>query len=306
MSKVWHAPVNECRPVNQAIEGAAERGTLYVVPTPIGNLSDMSPRALRVLDTVDVVAAEDTRTTGGMLAHFGIRARLTALHEHNEKQAVGGLLARLAEHQSVAVVSDAGTPLISDPGYRLVDAARDAGFPVVALPGPCAAVAALSAAGLPSDAFSFFGFPPPKATARRDWLYAHQHWPHTIVMYESSHRIEGLAEDLAHVFGAHRRVALAREISKRFEEHWRGEAEALPAWLAEDANRLRGEFVVMIAPGPPRDPSADIDRLLKPLLREMEPSRAARVVATALGERRNTVYRRAMTLSADASPAPKE
>lgn len=292
--------------MNQAIEGAAESATLYVVPTPIGNLSDMSPRALRVLDTVDVVAAEDTRTTGAMLAHFGVRARLTALHEHNEKQAVGSLLARLAEGQSVAVVSDAGTPLISDPGYRLVDAVREAGFAVVALPGPCAAIAALSAAGLPSDAFSFFGFPPPKAAARREWLRAHQHWPHTIVLYESSHRIEALAEDLARVFANERRIALAREISKRFEEHWRGEADALPAWLAADANRLRGEFVVMIAPGPAPDPGEDIDRLLKPLLRELEPSRAARVVASALGERRNVVYRRAMALSTDASPPSKE
>ena len=127
MRKVWHAPVPPCRSVNQANEGAAEAGTLYIVPTPIGNLSDLSPRALRVLDGVDVVAAEDTRTAGAMLSHFGIRARLTALHEHNESQVVGSLLARLAEAHSVALVSDAGTPLISDPGYRLVDAVRDAG-----------------------------------------------------------------------------------------------------------------------------------------------------------------------------------
>ncbi|WP_420427304.1 16S rRNA (cytidine(1402)-2'-O)-methyltransferase [Algiphilus sp.] len=292
--------------MNPANEGAAEAGTLYIVPTPIGNLSDLSPRALRVLDGVDVVAAEDTRTTGAMLSHFGIRARLTALHEHNESQVVGSLLARLAEAHSVALVSDAGTPLISDPGYRLVDAVRDAGHPVVALPGPCAAVAALSAAGLPSDAFSFFGFPPPKASARRDWLQAHAHWPHTMVMYESSHRIQGLADDLGRVFGRERRVALSREISKRFEEHWRGEASALSGWLAEDENRLRGEFVVMIAPGAPPDPAEAIDRLLKPLLRELEPSRAARVVASALGERRNTVYRRAMELAGDAPPAAKE
>ncbi|MBY8965901.1 16S rRNA (cytidine(1402)-2'-O)-methyltransferase [Algiphilus sp. NNCM1] len=306
MRKVWHAHVHRCRPVNPASEGAAEAGTLYIVPTPIGNLSDLSPRALRVLDSVDVVAAEDTRTTGAMLTHFGIRARLTALHEHNESQVVGSLLARLAEAQSVALVSDAGTPLISDPGFRLVDAVRSAGHPVVALPGPCAAVAALSAAGLPSDAFSFFGFPPPKAGARRDWLQAHVHWPHTMVMYESSHRIQGLAADLAPAFGASRQVALAREISKRFEQHWRGEAAALPSWLAEDDNRQRGEFVVMVAAGAPPDPEEAIDRLLRPLLEDLEPSRAARVVASALGERRNTVYRRAMALAGDAPPTAKE
>ena len=286
-------------------EQTAAGGTLYVVPTPIGNLSDLSPRALRILGSVDVIAAEDTRTTGAMLAQFGVRARMTALHEHNEEQVVGTLLARLAEGQSVALVSDAGTPLISDPGYRLVGAVRAADRPVIALPGPCAAVAALSASGLPSDAFSFFGFPPPKPAARREWLSAHRHWPHTIVLYESSHRITGLASDIARSLEPERTVALAREISKRYEQHWRGAAPDMSDWLSADTDRQRGEFVVMIAPGPPRDPQQHIDDLLRPLLRELEPSRAARVVAAALGERRNAVYRRALALAdgADAPPA---
>lgn len=284
----------------------AEAGTLYIVPTPIGNLSDLSPRALRILGSVDLVAAEDTRTTGAMLGHFGLRARLSALHEHNEEQVVGALLARLAEGQSVALVSDAGTPLVSDPGYRLVDAVRAEGLPVTALPGPCAAVAALSASGLPSDAFSFLGFPPPKPAARRQWLTERAHWPHTIVLYESSHRIKGLAADLAAALGAERPVALAREISKRFEQHWRGRAEELPGWLAAAAERLKGEFVVMIGPGAARDSSAEIDALLRPLLREMEPSRAARVAAEALGQRRNAVYRRALELSAPDVDGPPE
>ena len=285
---------------------AAVAGTLYIVPTPIGNLSDLSPRALKILDSVDLIAAEDTRTTGSMLGHFGLRTRMTALHEHNEEQVAGTLLARLAEGQSLALVCDAGTPLVSDPGYRLVAAVREAGLPVVALPGPCAAVTALSAAGLPSDAFSFFGFPPPKPAARRQWLSEHAYWPHTIVLYESSHRIQGLADDLAQALGADRLVAVAREISKRFEQHWRGSAGELPEWLAGDADRLRGEFVVMIGPGPARDTQAHIDALLRPLLRDMEPSRAARVAAEALGERRNAVYRRALALAeAGDSPAPE-
>lgn len=284
----------------------AVAGTLYIVPTPIGNLSDLSPRALKILDSVDLIAAEDTRTTGSMLGHFGLRTRMTALHEHNEEQAVGALLARLAEGQSVALVSDAGTPLVSDPGYRLVAAVREAGLPVIALPGPCAAVTALSAAGLPSDAFSFLGFPPPKSAARRQWLSERAHWPHTIVVYESSHRIQGLADDMPEALGTERLVAVAREISKRFEQHWRGPAGGLSQWLTEDADRLRGEFVVMIGPGPARDAQARIDALLRPLLREMEPSRAARVAAEALGERRNAVYRRALALAEAGDAAAPE
>lgn len=278
-------------------------GTLYVVPTPIGNLGDLSPRALQVLSAVDLIAAEDTRTTGAMLAHFGVRARMVALHEHNETEVIGSLLAQLAEGRSLALVSDAGTPLVSDPGYRLLNAVREGEVPVVAIPGPCAAIAALSVSGLPCDAFTFAGFPPPKSAARRAWLGERAHWPHSLLLYEASHRILGLAGDLPGALGGERIVALSREISKRFEQHWRGPAAELEAWLRADSDRQRGEFVVAIGPGPAVDERARLDALLEPLLRELESSRAARVAAEALGLRRNAVYQRALELSASADDA---
>ena len=273
-----------------------EGGCLYVVATPIGNLGDLSPRALRVLSAVDLIAAEDTRNTASLLAAFGVRAKLLALHDHNESTQVGGLLARLAEGQSVAVVSDAGTPLISDPGYRLVAAARAAGVPVVAVPGPCALVAALSISGLPTDAFSFVGFPPARGAPRQRFLEGYARWPHTVVLYEASHRVAALADELPALFGAARPVTLLRELTKRFEQGWSGPAGELAAWLAADANRLRGEFVLVIAPAEAVDDAAEADRVLTALLRALEPSRAARVAAELLGGGRNALYRRALAL----------
>jgi len=279
-------------------------GQLYVVATPIGNLGDLSPRARSILSQVDRICAEDTRTTGQLLAHFGIDRPLTALHEHNEERVVASLVAQLQEGRSLALVSDAGTPLISDPGYRLVAAARDAGLPVLAVPGPCAAIAALSISGLPSDAFVFVGFLPAKSGARRDRLTDLAGESRTLIVYESSHRIEDCVADLATTLGEQRRVCLARELSKRFEQSVRLPAAALLDWLRADANRSRGEFVLVIEGAPPAPRSAfDVESLLRALLRELPPARAARVAAELTGERRNALYSRALALNGERSDA---
>jgi 16S rRNA (cytidine1402-2'-O)-methyltransferase len=285
-------PVSESAPFERVVGG-----TLYVVATPIGNLGDLSPRALRVLSSVDLIAAEDTRNTASMLTAFGVRTRMMALHDHNESDVAGGLIARLAEGASVALVSDAGTPLISDPGYRLVSAVRTAGLPVVAVPGPCALIAGLSISGLPTDAFSFIGFPPAKGAARQKWLQTYAAWPHTLVLYEASHRVAMLGEELPQLFGAERPICVLRELTKRFEQAWSGPAAELSGWLAADANRLRGEFVVVIGSGAEATGEEDVDRVLRPLLRALEPSRAARVAAEILGLGKNALYQRALTLA---------
>ncbi|MER3546183.1 MAG: 16S rRNA (cytidine(1402)-2'-O)-methyltransferase, partial [Rhodanobacteraceae bacterium] len=191
--------------------------TLWIVATPIGNLEDLSPRAQRVLHAVKLIAAEDTRHSKPLLGHFGIGTPLTALHEHNECEAVASLLVRLRAGEDIALISDAGTPLISDPGYRLVRAAREAGIPVSAVPGPCAAIAALAIAGLPSDRFTFEGFLPAKAPARRARLRELAHEPRTLVLYESPHRILECCEDLRDIFGAQREARLLRELTKLHE-----------------------------------------------------------------------------------------
>jgi 16S rRNA (cytidine1402-2'-O)-methyltransferase len=277
-------------------------GQLYVVATPIGNLGDLSPRARAILAQVDRICAEDTRTTGQLLAHFGIDRPLTALHEHNEERVVAGLVQQLQQGRSLALVSDAGTPLISDPGYRLVAAARDAALPVLAVPGPCAAIAALSISGLASDAFVFAGFLPHKSAARRERLRELASEARTLIVYESSHRIEDCLADVAATLGAERRVCLARELSKRFEQSVRLGAAALLDWLKADAHRSRGEFVLVIegAPAAPRS-AFDVETLLRALLRELPPARAARVAAELTGERRNALYSRALALSGEPS-----
>ena len=271
-------------------------GHLYVVATPIGNLGDLSPRARAVLSGVDRIAAEDTRTTGAMLTQFGIHRPLVALHEHNEDALASSLIAQLRDGRSLALVSDAGTPLVSDPGFALVRAARAAGVPVIAVPGPCAAVAALSIAGLPSDAFLFAGFLPPKAAARKARLTELAREPRTVIVYESAHRIAECARDLADVLGD-RSVCLAREITKRFEQSVTGPASALPAWIAQDANRERGEFVLVIAGASDAAASdAQGDRVLRELVGELPASRAARVAAALTGLPRKQLYARALEL----------
>lgn len=272
-------------------------GCLYVVATPIGNLGDLSPRAQRVLAGVTRIAAEDTRNTGVLLTQFGIRTPLVALHEHNETRLAESLVTALAAGQSLALVSDAGTPLISDPGFALVRAARVAGREVIAVPGPCAAIAALSISGLPSDSFVFAGFLPSKSSARRERIAELARESRSVIVYEASHRIADCAQDLGAILGT-RRVLLAREISKRFEQSVLCAAADLPAWIAADANRERGEFVLVIEPAAQESASTiEAERVLRVLLAELPAARAAKLAAALTGLRKNELYEIALRLS---------
>src|SRR5688572_7559938 len=232
--------------------GEKPRATLYVVATPIGNLGDITLRALEILKTVDAVAAEDTRVTRRLLSHYGIAKRLIAVHEHNEKRATAQVLALLAAGRSLALVCDAGTPAISDPGALLVAAARAAGYPVAPIPGPNAAIAAVSASGLAVPHFLFYGFLPERAAARRRALAPLAGLPYALVFYEAPHRVEECIADLRAAFADDRRIVIARELTKLFEtlhECTLGEAEA---WLAGDATRRKGEFVLIVEGAQPR------------------------------------------------------
>jgi 16S rRNA (cytidine1402-2'-O)-methyltransferase len=278
-------------------------GVLYVVATPIGNRADITQRALQVLGAVARVLAEDTRHSGALLRALGIPTPLLSVHEHNEQAQVDGLLARLRAGEDLALISDAGTPLISDPGYRLVRAARQAGVTVVPVPGPSALIAALSVAGLPTDRFVFEGFLPAKSAGRRARLQALAVEPRTLVFYEASHRIQECLADLAAVFGAEREAVIARELTKTFEQVQSGTLAELGAWLAADPNRLRGEFVVLVA-GAVEPAETDIgpeaQRVLAILLRELPVKQAAALAAEITGARRNALYQLAL---ADARPA---
>jgi 16S rRNA (cytidine1402-2'-O)-methyltransferase len=274
-------------------------GTLYVVATPIGNLADMVPRALDILKTVALVAAEDTRHSGRLLRHFGIDTRLVSYHDRGEVDQGEAVLAALAEGRDVALISDAGTPLISDPGYRLVRAARAAGFAVSPVPGACAAVAALSAAGLPSDRFVFEGFLPARAGERQRRLEVLAHEPRTLIFYEAPHRILETLADIATVFGAERELVLGREISKAFETFLTGSAAELGARVAADANQRRGELVLMAAGAPERAPEGDdLDRVLTVLLEELPLKQAVGLAARITGAAKNQLYERALALRA--------
>jgi 16S rRNA (cytidine1402-2'-O)-methyltransferase len=267
-------------------------GTLWIVATPIGNLEDFSPRAQRVLREVALVAAEDTRHSKPLLAHFGIGTPLVALHEHNERDAIAPLLARLQADEDVALISDAGTPLISDPGYRLVRAARTAGHRVSAVPGACAAIAALSISGLPSDRFVFEGFLSAKAPARRARLRELAHEPRTLVFYESAHRIRDCCEDLRDAFGAQREARLLRELTKLYETALGDTLEAICARLDEDSNQQRGEFVLVVAgAGEAADDKMVEGRRVYALLREeLPPAQAAKLAAAISGAPRRALY----------------
>ncbi|MFG6178060.1 16S rRNA (cytidine(1402)-2'-O)-methyltransferase [Halomonas sp. THAF12] len=278
----------------------AIEGVLYVVATPIGNLDDLSPRAARLLGEVDLVAAEDTRHTSRLLRHLGVAPPTLSLHEHNEAARVDQIDARLVAGQSVALVSDAGTPLISDPGFVLVRELRARGRRVVPVPGACALVAALSGAGLPTDRFLFQGFLPAKGAGRRGRLEALAEREETLVFYESPHRIRDTLADLDAVLGS-RQVVLARELTKTFETFLEGSAEALLARLAEDPDQARGEFVVMVAGAEPKaggDASIiEADALLKALLAEgVGVKQAAAVTARTLGGAKKVWYARAQSL----------
>jgi len=273
-------------------------GTLYVVATPIGNLEDISARALRVLREVALIAAEDTRHSSRLLAHFGIQTPLTACHEHNERNEGGRFIERLQAGDDVALISDAGTPLISDPGYHLVRQARAAGVAVVPVPGACALIAALSAAGLPSDRFIFEGFLPAKAAARRSRLEALKEEPRTLIFYEAPHRILESLGDFEDVFGGERMAVLGRELTKTFETLKGLPLGALRAWVEADSNQQRGECVLLVegweAPQGESAVSAEALRVLDLLLAEMPLKRAAAVAADITGVRKNLLYQAAL------------
>ncbi len=274
-------------------------GTLYIVATPIGNLDDLTPRARQTLANVDLIAAEDTRHTGRLLSHIGVQSRQMALHDHNEESVTERILEALDAGQDVALVSDAGTPLVSDPGYRLVRAAHGAGITVSPLPGACAAVAALSIAGLPSDRFCFEGFLPARKTARRSALDAVAGEPRTLVFYESVHRIEEALADMAAAFGAERDAFIGRELTKLHEQGVRGTLGELAGWLADGDIAAKGEFVIVVAGA---DASATdsraADALLKELIAVLPAKTAAAVAAKVTGARRNEMYKRILELSA--------
>jgi 16S rRNA (cytidine1402-2'-O)-methyltransferase len=267
-------------------------GTLHVVATPIGHLGDLSPRALDTLRTVDAICAEDTRHTRQLLAHFGVEKPLVALHQHNEDAQCAQLVARLRDGQSLALVSDAGTPLVSDPGYRLVRAAREAGLRVSPVPGPCAAIAALSVAGLASDRFVFEGFLPAKAGARRERLAQLAPETRTLMFYESSHRIEETLADFVVAFGPDRPLVLARELTKLFETVLDGPVHRVLDAVAADPNQRRGEFVLILQ-GAGEDADARLAegrRLYARLGEYLKPSQAAKLAAELSGAPRKALY----------------
>lgn len=273
-------------------------GTLYIVATPIGNLEDLSARARRVLEEVDAILCEDTRHTGRLLQRYGIGTRRISLHEHNEDRRVTEVLGDLKAGRSFALVSDAGTPLISDPGYRLLAAARREGLSVSPVPGPCAAIAALSVAGLPTDRFCFEGFLPAKATARRSRLERLAGEPRTLVFYESGRRLPGMVRDCALVFGADREAALARELTKAFESLYRETLGELAERLESDNTASRGECVLVIAGALESAPeSPPLEHVLGILLDFLPPSSAARVAARLYGVSRREAYGLAMRIS---------
>ncbi len=273
-------------------------GTLYVVATPIGNLEDISARALRVLREVRLIAAEDTRHSARLLQHFGIHTPLTACHEHNEREEGSRLVQRLLGGDDLALVSDAGTPLISDPGYHLVRNARAAGVRVVPVPGACALIAALSASGLPSDRFVFEGFLPARSSARRQRLQAVVEEPRTLIFYEAPHRLLECLADLRELFGVERPAVLGRELTKTFETIKGAPLGELHDWVATDSNQQRGECVLLVegwqAPHGEDTLSAEALRVLDLLLGELPLKRAAALAAEITGVRKNLLYQAAL------------
>ena len=285
--------------------GHAGAGTLFVVATPIGNLQDLSPRAATWLRDADLLLAEDTRHTRKLLEACGIARAggVESLHEHNERERVPALLERLRAGTTIALVTDAGTPLMSDPGAVLVAAAAQAGIEVVAVPGPCAAIAALSVAGLPTDRFVFEGFLPAKASARREALSRLRHETRTLVFYEAPHRLQSTLSDLAEVFGGERVAAVGRELTKRFECTYRDTLEQLARRSASDGDMTRGEIVLVVTGAAAEsDETAALrrredERVLQVLLQELPVSQAARLAAQVTGRGRKELYERALEMS---------
>lgn len=270
---------------------------LYVVATPIGNAGDLTLRAVNILALADAVACEDTRNTAQLLARYGLSKELIAVHEHNERAAADKLIERLQAGQRIALVSDAGTPAVSDPGARVVDAVREAGLRVVPIPGASAALAALCASGFVNDAFRFVGFLPARAAQREAALRALSDESATLILYEAPHRIDEALASLLTVFGPERRIVLARELTKLFEEIHRCPLGEAQAWLQADANRKRGEYVLLIEGAPAREQDdAQAERVLRILLEECPVKQAAALAARITGQKKNALYELALRL----------
>jgi 16S rRNA (cytidine1402-2'-O)-methyltransferase len=271
---------------------------LFLVATPIGNLGDISFRALETLKSVDLIAAEDTRHSRHLLQHFAINTRLIACHEHNEEQQTPALIERMLKGQSIALISDAGTPLVSDPGYRLVQAALAQNIRVVPIPGPCAAIAALSASGLPTDRFVFEGFPPAKRGARQHYLQALQSEQRTLVFYVSCHRITDTLRDMESVFGGHRQAVLARELTKTFETIHKTSLSELAEWVEKDLNQQKGEIVMLLEGAQPQGDEEQqlLNKLLPVLVDELPVKQAATIASRVTGMNKNELYKQALSL----------
>jgi 16S rRNA (cytidine1402-2'-O)-methyltransferase len=272
-------------------------GTLFVVATPIGNLQDISQRALQILSQVDLIAAEDTRITANLLRHYAIATPLTALHDHNESHKIKQLTEFLQGGRDLALVSDAGTPLINDPGFQLVRHLHTLGIGVRGIPGPGAAIAALSIAGIPCDQFCYLGFPPKATGPRRQWLQRQATETRTLVIYESCHRIQKTLQDMRGIFGGQRQAALGRELTKQFETLLRGDLDDLCAILERDADQSKGEFVLVIAGAEASDPDREQNlRLLQPLLAELPLKQAVDLATRISGQPRKQLYKLALQL----------
>ncbi|WP_211442462.1 16S rRNA (cytidine(1402)-2'-O)-methyltransferase [Collimonas humicola] len=283
--------------LDEVAQQAYPASTLYVLATPIGNVCDISLRALHVLAMVDAVACEDTRNTAHLLGRYGLSKTLLAAHEHNEREVAEKIVARLQAGERIALVSDAGTPAVSDPGARIVDAVLRAGLRALPLPGPSAAVTALSVSGLVNDQFQFIGFLPSKARQREIVLAGLAGASATLVLYEAPHRIVETVDALLQAFGPERRIVLARELTKLFESVHRCSLGEAPAWLAAEANRQKGEFVVLVEAAPVAlDDSAEGERVLQILLAELSIKQAAALAAQITGQKKNALYERALAL----------
>jgi 16S rRNA (cytidine1402-2'-O)-methyltransferase len=301
MSESQPSQIAQLPVIHEAAQQSYPTATLYVVATPIGNVTDITLRALHLLALADVVACEDTRKTGALLTRFGLNKQMLAAHQHNEREVADKLVARLAAGERVALVSDAGTPAVSDPGARIVDAVRTAGFRVLPLPGSSAAVAALSASGLVNDRFYFVGFLPAKARQRETALAELARVAATLVFYEAPHRIDECVQALAAAFEPSRQVVFARELTKLFEEIHRCPLGEAMAWLKADANRERGEFVVLVEGAPQASDAADAEaeRILQILLSECSVKQAAGLAAQITGMKKNALYERALQIKGE-------
>lgn len=275
-----------------------KQGVLYIVATPIGNLGDISQRAQEVLAQVDLIAAEDTRHSKSLLMHYGIDTSMMACHDHNEEQLAPRLIERMLKGENIALISDAGTPLMSDPGYRLVKAAHESQIKVSPLPGACAAIAALSVSGLPTDRFTFVGFPPHKQAARQQFYSDLVRHTETLVFYESSHRVLSSVQDMLLILGGDRQIVMAREISKTFETVYSTTLAELPEWIQADSNQQKGEFVLVLQGAVISTDSQilALEQVLQPLLEELSVKQASKLAANITGLKKNAVYKLALEM----------